>query len=87
MQVVCATLTGVLGRHLRGANGDFAVVYVDEAAQVLLYIVRDDQAGHWVSCSLELPLPFLTSAATFPLRPKEPLPELLSTGSGHGCLL
>lgn len=33
LQVVCATLTGVLGRNLEGKNGWFDVVYVDEAAQ------------------------------------------------------
>ncbi len=32
--MVCATLTGVLGRNLEGRNGVFDVVYVDEAAQV-----------------------------------------------------
>ncbi len=32
-QVVCATLTGVLGRNLNGKNGVFDVVYIDEAAQ------------------------------------------------------
>lgn len=31
--MVCATLTGVLGRNLDGKNGWFDVVYVDEAAQ------------------------------------------------------
>lgn len=33
-QVVCATLTGALGRNLEGNNGRFDVVYIDEAAQV-----------------------------------------------------
>lgn len=32
-QVVCTTLTGVLGRNLNGKNGVFDVVYIDEAAQ------------------------------------------------------
>ncbi len=34
--MVCATLTGVLSHHLHGRSGAFDVVYVDEAAQVLL---------------------------------------------------
>lgn len=34
-QVVCTTLTGVLGRNLHGSNGHFDIVFVDEAAQAL----------------------------------------------------
>lgn len=78
MQVVCATLTGVLGRNLHGANGDFAVVYVDEAAQVLLHTVHEDQADclTHTPCSFCFPMALLIRAQHFPLRQQESPPCL-----------
>lgn len=44
-QVVCATLTGALGRNLEGNNGRFDVVYVDEAAQVRAMVAQARQTN------------------------------------------